>query len=45
MVTLFNCYSFNEEWYLVEMALAVPPEKINFAGIVVPEEGVAPRRS
>lgn len=42
MVTLFNCFSFNEEWYLVEMALAVPPEKIDFEGIVVPEEGVAP---
>ena len=22
MVTLFNCFRFNEEWYLVEMALA-----------------------
>ena len=21
MVTLFNCFSFNKEWYLVEMAL------------------------
>ena len=40
MVTLFNCYSFNDEWYLVEMALQVPPKKIQFSRIVVPEEGV-----
>ena len=43
MVTLFNCFSFNEQWYLVEMALAIPPEEINFGKIVVPEEGAAPR--
>ena len=42
MVTLYNCFSFNEEWYLVEMGLAVPPEEIDFEGIVVPEEGVDP---
>ena len=40
MVNLFNCFSFNEEWYLVEMALAIPPKDINFNKIVVPEEGV-----
>jgi len=40
MVTLFNCFSFNDEWYLVEMALAIPPKDIKFNRIVVPEEGV-----
>ncbi len=40
MVTLFNCYSYNDEWYLVEMALTIPPNEIEFIKIVVPEEGV-----
>lgn len=40
MVTTFNCFSFNDEWYLVEMALSIPPKDINFNEIVVPEEGV-----
>lgn len=40
MVTLFNCFSYNEEWYLVEMALAIPPNEIAFEEITVPEEGV-----
>ena len=39
MVTLFHCFSFNDEWYLVEMALAIPPQEIQFDQIVVPEEG------
>ena len=43
MVTLFNCFSFNEEWYLVEMALTIPPQEIEFDKIVVPEEGVNER--
>ena len=41
MVTVFNCFNFNDEWYLVEMALTIPPEKIEFDRIVVPEDGVA----
>ena len=40
MVTLFNCFTFNDEWYLIEMALAIPPQEIQFDQIVVPEEGV-----
>ena len=40
MVTLFNCFSFNKEWYLVEMAFTVSPQDIDFGKIVVPEEGV-----
>lgn len=40
MVTLFNCFSYNEEWYLVEMELSIPPEEIAFDEILVPEEGV-----
>ena len=43
MVTLFNCFSFNDEWYLVEMALTIPPQEIEFNKIVVPEEGVKER--
>lgn len=42
MITLYNCYSFNEEWYLIEMALTVPPEEVPFDKIVVPEEGLDP---
>lgn len=38
MVTLFNCFSFNDEWYLVEMALNIPPEDIDFMNMVVPED-------
>ena len=40
MVTTFSCFSFNDEWYLVEMALSIPPKDIKFNKIVVPEEGV-----
>lgn len=36
----FGCYDFNDEWYLVEMVLNEAPSKIDWAGIVVPEEGV-----
>ena len=42
MVTLFDCCSFDENWYLVEMTLNVAPDDVPFAGIVVPEEGVDP---
>ena len=31
------------EWYLVEMALTIPPKDISFNKIVVPEKGVAER--
>ena len=41
MVTLFKSFNFSEEWYLVEMALDIPPEDIQFNKIVVPEEGIA----
>ena len=40
MVTEFSCYSFNDEWYLVEMSLSIPPKDIAFNKIVVPEKGV-----
>ncbi len=40
MVTLYNCFSYNPEWYLIEMALDIPPKEIEFGKIVVPEEGV-----
>lgn len=41
MVTLFNCFNYNEKWYLVEMAFDIPADSISFDEIVVPEEGVA----
>ena len=41
MVTEFNCYGYNDEWYLVEMAISIPPKNIEFDKIVVPEEGVS----
>lgn len=41
MVTEFNCFNFNDEWYLVEMALNIPPKDIRFDKIVVPEKGIA----
>lgn len=40
MITDFYCYNFNDEWYLVEMALAIPPKDIEFDKILVPEESV-----
>ena len=41
MITEFNCFNFNDEWFLVEMALTIPPKDIRFDEIVVPEENVA----
>ena len=40
MVSVFNCFSFNDEWFLVEMLLSIPPTEIRFDQIVVPEEGI-----
>lgn len=40
MLTEYSCYNFNDEWYLAEMTLPVPPRDIAFDRIVVPEEGV-----
>ncbi len=40
MVTVFNCFSFNDEWFLVEMVLSIPPTEIRLDQIVVPEEGI-----
>ena len=41
MVTEFNCFNFSDKWYLVEMALTIPPKDIRFDEIVVPEKDVA----
>ena len=40
MVTEFNCFSFNDEWYLVEISLDIPAQDIKFDEIVVPENDV-----
>lgn len=39
-VDLYQCYGFDQEWYLVEMVLYVPSSQIDWSSIVVPEEGV-----
>lgn len=41
MAVEFHCYHFIDEWYLIEMALSVPPKNIAFNKMVVPEEGVS----
>ena len=38
MVTYFGCYKFNKEWLLVEMALNISSEEIDWDSIVVPDE-------
>ena len=38
MVTYFRCYKFNKEWLLVEMALNISSEEIDWDSIVVPDE-------
>jgi hypothetical protein len=40
MVAEFNCFNFNDEWYLVEMLLEVSPQDIEFDEFVVPEDDV-----
>ena len=40
LVDFYDCYSFHDEWYLVEMLLNVPSSQIDWSGIVVPENGV-----
>ncbi len=37
-VELFNCYDFNEEWYLVEMKLDISASEIDWMNIVVPDK-------
>ena len=39
-VKFYECYDFNEDWYLIEMMLEVPAFDIDWMGICVPEEGV-----
>lgn len=38
VVSLFECYDFNEIWYLVEMSLSVAPFEIDWSGFVVPDK-------
>ena len=39
-VDFYGCYHYSGEWYLIEMVLNVRPSKIDWGGIVVPEDGV-----
>lgn len=43
IVNLFHCYNYSREWYLVEMALDIPPSEIEWDKLVVPEDGVEER--
>lgn len=38
-VMFYDCYSYDDEWYLVEMLLDVPSSEIDWGDIVVPEDG------
>lgn len=42
IVEEYNCYRYNEEWYLIEMVLNIKPSNILFDEFVVPEKGVQP---
>lgn len=42
IVEEYNCYRYNEEWYLIEMVLNIKPSDILFDEFVVPEKGVQP---
>lgn len=42
VVEEYNCYRYNEEWYLIEMILNIKPRNILFDEFVVPEKGVQP---
>lgn len=42
VVEEYNCYRYNEEWYLIEMILNIKPSNILFDEFVVPEKGVQP---
>lgn len=37
-VKLFECYSYNKHWYLVEMLLDLSSDEIDWDAIVVPDE-------
>ena len=39
-VKSYNCYDYNEEWYLIEIVLDVPAWDIDWGRICVPQEGV-----
>lgn len=41
VVKYYDCYDYNEEWYLVEMLLDLSVSEIDWDNIVVPEDGVS----
>ena len=41
-VKFYECYHFNEEYYLVEMVLDIPAHDIEWDKICVPQEGIHP---
>lgn len=36
----YHCYDFNDEWFMLELALDIGAAEINWRGFEVPEEGV-----
>ena len=38
-VSFYDCYNYNEDWFLVEMALNVRPSEIRWEKFTVPERG------
>lgn len=40
VVKYYGCYDFNEEWYLIELALDLPAPEIDWSQICAPEPGV-----
>lgn len=39
IVKYYGCYDFNEEWYLIELALGLPASEVDWSKICVPEQG------
>lgn len=39
-VQFYNCYDYNDDCYLIEMALDIPAHDINWIRFLVPQEGV-----
>lgn len=40
-VKFFECYNFNEQWYLIEMMLDVSASDIDWSNITVPQKGIS----
>ena len=41
-VNHYGCYSYNDEWYLVELFVYMEPQSIPWDEITAPEAGISP---